>query len=435
MSMKGQETRGFQSEVKQLLQLMIHSLYSNKEIFLRELISNASDAADKLRFRALSKPELYENDGELRVRISANKEDGTLTISDNGIGMSRDEVIENLGTIAKSGTKAFLESLGSDQAKDSQMIGQFGVGFYSAFIVADKVTVRSRAAGAAADQGVFWESAGEGEYTIADIEKADRGTEITLHLREDEKEFLDSWRLRSVISKYSDHIALPVEIEVKNEEDGTITWEKINQAKALWTRNKSEISDEEYTEFYKHISHDYADPLTWSHNRVEGKQEYTSLLYIPSQAPFDLWNREQRHGLKLYVQRVFIMDDAEQFMPNYLRFVRGVLDSNDLPLNVSREILQDSALTRSLRSALTKRVLQMLEKLAKNDAEKYQSFWQQFGLVMKEGPAEDMSNSEAIAKLLRFASTHNDSSVQNVSLEEYVARMVEGQEKNLLHHC
>ncbi|AIN62265.1 TPA: molecular chaperone HtpG [Providencia stuartii] len=427
--MKGQETRGFQSEVKQLLQLMIHSLYSNKEIFLRELISNASDAADKLRFRALSKPELYENDGELRVRISANKEDGTLTISDNGIGMSRDEVIENLGTIAKSGTKAFLESLGSDQAKDSQMIGQFGVGFYSAFIVADKVTVRSRAAGAAADQGVFWESAGEGEYTIADIEKADRGTEITLHLREDEKEFLDSWRLRSVISKYSDHIALPVEIEVKNEEDGTITWEKINQAKALWTRNKSEISDEEYTEFYKHISHDYADPLTWSHNRVEGKQEYTSLLYIPSQAPFDLWNREQRHGLKLYVQRVFIMDDAEQFMPNYLRFVRGVLDSNDLPLNVSREILQDSALTRSLRSALTKRVLQMLEKLAKNDAEKYQSFWQQFGLVMKEGPAEDMSNSEAIAKLLRFASTHNDSSVQNVSLEEYVARMVEGQEK------
>lgn len=429
MSMKGQETRGFQSEVKQLLQLMIHSLYSNKEIFLRELISNASDAADKLRFRALSKPELYENDGELRVRISANKEDGTLTISDNGIGMSRDEVIENLGTIAKSGTKAFLESLGSDQAKDSQMIGQFGVGFYSAFIVADKVTVRSRAAGAAADQGVFWESAGEGEYTIADIEKADRGTEITLHLREDEKEFLDSWRLRSVISKYSDHIALPVEIEVKNEEDGTITWEKINQAKALWTRNKSEISDEEYTEFYKHISHDYADPLTWSHNRVEGKQEYTSLLYIPSQAPFDLWNREQRHGLKLYVQRVFIMDDAEQFMPNYLRFVRGVLDSNDLPLNVSREILQDSALTRSLRSALTKRVLQMLEKLAKNDAEKYQSFWQQFGLVMKEGPAEDMSNSEAIAKLLRFASTHNDSSVQNVSLEEYVARMVEGQEK------
>lgn len=429
MSMKGQETRGFQSEVKQLLQLMIHSLYSNKEIFLRELISNASDAADKLRFRALSKPELYENDGELRVRISADKDQGTLTISDNGIGMSREEVIENLGTIAKSGTKAFLESLGSDQVKDSQMIGQFGVGFYSAFIVADKVTVRSRAAGAPADEGVFWESAGEGEYTIADIEKAERGTEITLHLRDDEKEYLDNWRLRLVISKYSDHIALPVEIEEKNEEDGTVTWEKINQAKALWTRSKSEISDEEYAEFYKHISHDYADPLTWTHNRVEGKQEYTSLLYVPSKAPFDLWNRDQQHGLKLYVQRVFIMDDAEQFMPNYLRFIRGVLDSNDLPLNVSREILQDSVLTRSLRSALTKRVLQMLEKLAKSDAEKYQTFWQQFGLVMKEGPAEDMANSETIAKLLRFATTHTDSSVQNVSLEEYVSRMVEGQDK------
>ncbi len=429
MSMKGQETRGFQSEVKQLLQLMIHSLYSNKEIFLRELISNASDAADKLRFRALSKPELYENDGELRVRISADKDQGTLTISDNGIGMSREEVIENLGTIAKSGTKAFLESLGSDQVKDSQMIGQFGVGFYSAFIVADKVTVRSRAAGAPANEGVFWESAGEGEYTIADIEKAERGTEITLHLRDDEKEYLDNWRLRSVISKYSDHIALPVEIEEKNEEDGTVTWEKINQAKALWTRSKSEISDEEYTEFYKHISHDYADPLTWSHNRVEGKQEYTSLLYVPSKAPFDLWNRDQQHGLKLYVQRVFIMDDAEQFMPNYLRFIRGVLDSNDLPLNVSREILQDSALTRSLRSALTKRVLQMLEKLAKSDAEKYQTFWQQFGLVMKEGPAEDMANGETIAKLLRFATTHTDSSVQNVSLDDYVSRMVEGQDK------
>lgn len=429
MSMKGQETRGFQSEVKQLLQLMIHSLYSNKEIFLRELISNASDAADKLRFRALSKPELYENDGELRVRISADKDQGTLTISDNGIGMSREEVIDNLGTIAKSGTKAFLESLGTDQAKDSQMIGQFGVGFYSAFIVADKVTVRSRAAGAPADEGVFWESVGEGEYTIADIEKAERGTEITLHLRDDEKEFLDNWRLRSVISKYSDHIALPVEIEDKNEEDGTVTWEKINQAKALWTRSKSEISDEEYVEFYKHISHDYADPLTWTHNRVEGKQEYTSLLYVPSQAPFDLWNRDQQHGLKLYVQRVFIMDDAEQFMPNYLRFIRGVLDSNDLPLNVSREILQDSALTRSLRSALTKRVLQMLEKLAKTDAEKYQTFWQQFGLVMKEGPAEDMANGETIAKLLRFATTQTDSSVQNVSLEDYVSRMVEGQDK------
>ncbi|CAB1211410.1 Chaperone protein HtpG [Serratia liquefaciens] len=429
MSMKGQETRGFQSEVKQLLHLMIHSLYSNKEIFLRELISNASDAADKLRFRALSTPELYEGDGELRVRLSFDKEQRTLTIADNGIGMSREEVIENLGTIAKSGTKAFLESIGSDQAKDSQLIGQFGVGFYSAFIVADKVTVRTRAAGAPADQGVFWESVGEGDYTIADISKEDRGTEITLHLREGEDEYLDAWRLRSVIGKYSDHIALPVEIESKNEEDGTVTWEKINKAQALWTRSKADVTDEEYKEFYKHIAHDFTDPLTWSHNRVEGKQEYTSLLYIPAQAPWDMWNRDHKHGLKLYVQRVFIMDDAEQFMPNYLRFVRGLIDSNDLPLNVSREILQDSRVTQNLRGALTKRVLQMLEKLAKDDAEGYQKFWQQFGLVLKEGPAEDGGNKEAIAKLLRFASTHNDSSAQTVSLEEYVGRMAEGQEK------
>ncbi|WP_262190207.1 molecular chaperone HtpG [Serratia grimesii] len=427
--MKGQETRGFQSEVKQLLHLMIHSLYSNKEIFLRELISNASDAADKLRFRALSTPELYEGDGELRVRLSFDKDKRTLTIADNGIGMSREEVIENLGTIAKSGTKAFLESIGSDQAKDSQLIGQFGVGFYSAFIVADKVTVRTRAAGAAADQGVFWESVGEGDYTIADISKEDRGTEITLHLREGEDEYLDTWRLRSVIGKYSDHIALPVEIETKNEEDGTVTWEKINKAQALWTRGKADVTDEEYKEFYKHIAHDFTDPLSWSHNRVEGKQEYTSLLYIPAQAPWDMWNRDHKHGLKLYVQRVFIMDDAEQFMPNYLRFVRGLIDSNDLPLNVSREILQDSRVTQNLRGALTKRVLQMLEKLAKDDAEGYQKFWQQFGLVLKEGPAEDGSNKEAIAKLLRFASTHGDSSAQTVSLEEYVGRMAEGQEK------
>lgn len=429
MSMKGQETRGFQSEVKQLLQLMIHSLYSNKEIFLRELISNASDAADKLRFRALSKPELYENNGELRVRLAFDNEHKTITISDNGIGMSRDEVIDNLGTIAKSGTKSFLESVGSDQVKDSQLIGQFGVGFYSAFIVADKVTVRTRAAGTAADQGVFWESTGEGDYTIADLEKTERGTEITLHLREGEDEFLNDWRLRSIIGKYSDHIALPVEIETKNEEDDTVTWEKINKAQALWTRGKAEISDEEYQEFYKHISHDFADPLSWSHNRVEGKQEYTSLLYIPAQAPWDMWNREHKHGLKLYVQRVFIMDDAEQFMPNYLRFMRGLIDSNDLPLNVSREILQDSTITRNLRNALTKRVLQMLDKLAKDDAEKYQTFWQQFGLVLKEGPAEDGSNKEAIAKLLRFATTHNDGSAQTVSLEDYLSRMTEGQEK------
>ena len=431
MTMKGQETRGFQSEVKQLLHLMIHSLYSNKEIFLRELISNASDAADKLRFRALSDTSLYEGEGELHVRVSFNKEQRTLTIADNGIGMTRDEVIDHLGTIAKSGTKSFLESMGSDQAKDSQLIGQFGVGFYSAFIVADKVTVRTRAAGASAEEGVFWESTGEGDYTVADITKADRGTEITLHLREGEDEFLDDWRVRSIISKYSDHIALPVEIEHQEEKDGetVVSWEKINKAQALWTRSKSEISDDEYQEFYKHISHDFSDPLIWSHNRVEGKQEYTSLLYIPSHAPFDMWNRDHKHGLKLYVQRVFIMDDAEQFMPNYLRFVRGLIDSNDLPLNVSREILQDSRVTQNLRSALTKRVLQMLDKLAKDDNDKYQTFWKSFGLVLKEGPAEDNANQEAIAKLLRFATTHTDSSEQTVSLQEYVARMKEGQEK------
>lgn len=429
MSMKGKETLGFQSEVKQLLQLMIHSLYSNKEIFLRELISNASDAADKLRFKALSQSDLYENDGDLRVRIAIDKDKKTLTISDNGIGMTREEVIDNLGTIAKSGTKAFLQSLGNEQAKDSPLIGQFGVGFYSAFIVADKVTVRTRAAGVAADKGVFWQSQGEGEYTVADIEKAERGTEIALHLREDQTEFLDNWRLRSVISKYSDHIALPVEIEAKNEEDDTVIWEKINKAQALWTRNKNDITAEEYKEFYKHVSHDYADPLIWSHNRVEGKQEYTSLLYIPTKAPFDLWNRDNKHGLKLYVHRVFIMDEAEQFMPNYLRFVRGLVDSNDLPLNVSREILQDSDITRSLRSALTKRALQMLEKLAKSEPEQYQQIWQEFGLVLKEGPAEDTTNKEAITTLLRFASTHNESNLQNVSLEDYVSRMIEGQEK------
>ncbi|GDX06080.1 molecular chaperone HtpG [Buttiauxella sp. A111] len=431
MTMKGQETRGFQSEVKQLLHLMIHSLYSNKEIFLRELISNASDAADKLRFRALSQSDLYEGDGELRVRVSFDKEKRTLTIADNGIGMTRDEAIDHLGTIAKSGTKAFLESMGSDQAKDSQLIGQFGVGFYSAFIVADKVTVRTRAAGVPADQAVFWESEGAGEYTVADITKADRGTEITLHLREGEDEFLDDWRVRSIIGKYSDHIALPVEIETREEKDGEtiLGWEKINKAQALWTRSKSEIKDEEYNEFYKHVAHDFTDPLTYSHNRVEGKQEYTSLLYIPSQAPWDMWNRDHKHGLKLYVQRVFIMDDAEQFMPNYLRFVRGLIDSNDLPLNVSREILQDSRVTQNLRSALTKRVLQMLEKLAKDDSEKYQTFWKNFGLVLKEGPAEDNANQETIAKLLRFATTHTDSAAQTVSLEEYVSRMKEGQEK------
>ena len=426
-----QETRGFQSEVKQLLQLMIHSLYSNKEIFLRELISNASDAADKLRFKALSNPALYEGDGELRVRVSFDADKGTLTISDNGIGMTREQVIDHLGTIAKSGTKEFLTALGQDQAKDSQLIGQFGVGFYSAFIVADKVTVKTRAAGEATDKGVLWESAGEGEYSVADIEKKSRGTDVILHLREDEKELLNEWRLREIIGKYSDHIGLPVEMLTKEYDDeGKETgekWEKTNKSDALWTRSKNDISDEEYKEFYKHLSHDFADPLLWAHNKVEGNQEYTSLLYVPSKAPWDLFNREHKYGLKLYVQRVFIMDDAEQFMPNYLRFMRGLIDSNDLPLNVSREILQDNKTTAALRKALTKRSLQMLEKLAKEDADKYQQFWKEFGLVLKEGPAEDFGNKEAIAKLLRFASTHNDSSEQTVSLEDYVARMKEGQ--------
>ena len=428
---QNQETRGFQSEVKQLLQLMIHSLYSNKEIFLRELISNASDAADKLRFKALSNPALYEGDGDLRVRISFDADKGTITISDNGIGMTREQVIDHLGTIAKSGTKEFLTALGQDQAKNSQLIGQFGVGFYSAFIVADKVTVKTRVAGEEADKAVLWESAGEGEYSVADIEKKSRGTDVILHLREDEKEFLNEWRLREIIGKYSDHIGLPVEMLTKEYDDEGKEcgekWEKINKSDALWTRSKNDVSDEEYKEFYKHLSHDFADPVTWAHNKVEGNQAYTSLLYVPAKAPWDLFNREHKHGLKLYVQRVFIMDDAEQFMPNYLRFIRGLIDSNDLPLNVSREILQDNKITAALRKALTKRSLQMLEKLAKDDAEKYLQFWKEFGLVLKEGPAEDFANKETIAKLLRFASTHNDSSEQTISLEDYISRMKEGQ--------
>ncbi|ENI8055052.1 molecular chaperone HtpG [Vibrio vulnificus] len=428
------ETRGFQSEVKQLLHLMIHSLYSNKEIFLRELISNASDASDKLRFQALSNPALYENDAELGVKLSFNEEHNTLTISDNGIGMSREEVISHLGTIAKSGTAEFFSKLSQEQSKDSQLIGQFGVGFYSAFIVADAVTVRTRAAGLSSDQAVLWHSAGEGEYTVEDITKESRGTDIILHMREDGKEFLNEWRLRDVIGKYSDHIGIPVSIQTRvRDEEGKETeevkWEQINKAQALWTRNKSEISDEEYQEFYKHVSHDFADPLLWSHNRVEGKNDYTSLLYIPSKAPWDMMNRDHKSGLKLYVQRVFIMDDAEQFMPSYLRFVRGLIDSNDLPLNVSREILQDNKVTQSLRSACAKRVLTMLERLAKNDAEKYQTFWKEFGLVMKEGPAEDYVNREKVAALLRFASTEVDSAEQTVSLESYVERMKEGQDK------
>ncbi|HAS6238909.1 TPA: molecular chaperone HtpG [Vibrio vulnificus] len=428
------ETHGFQSEVKQLLHLMIHSLYSNKEIFLRELISNASDAADKLRFQALSNPALYENDAELGVKLSFNEEHNTLTISDNGIGMSREEVISHLGTIAKSGTAEFFSKLSQEQSKDSQLIGQFGVGFYSAFIVADAVTVRTRAAGLNADQAVLWHSAGEGEYTVEDITKESRGTDIILHMREDGKEFLNEWRLRDVIGKYSDHIGIPVSIQTRvRDEEGKETeevkWEQINKAQALWTRNKSDISDEEYQEFYKHVSHDFADPLLWSHNRVEGKNDYTSLLYIPSKAPWDMMNRDHKSGLKLYVQRVFIMDDAEQFMPSYLRFVRGLIDSNDLPLNVSREILQDNKVTQSLRGACTKRVLTMLERLAKNDTEKYQTFWKEFGLVMKEGPAEDYANREKVAALLRFASTEVDSAEQTVSLESYVERMKEGQDK------
>ncbi|QYK02904.1 molecular chaperone HtpG [Shewanella psychrotolerans] len=440
--MSQQETHGFQTEVKQLLNLMIHSLYSNKEIFLRELVSNAADAADKLRYQALTKDELYEGDGELRVRVSADKEKGTVTIEDNGIGMTRDGVIEHLGTIAKSGTAEFFKNLSGDESKDSQLIGQFGVGFYSSFIVADKVTVRTRAAGHAADEGVQWESAGEGDFTVENIVKETRGTEIILHLRDDEKEFADDYRLRSIITKYSDHISVPVEMwqegtpaQEASEEGGEAIpategyWKAMNKATALWTRNKSDVTDEEYQEFYKHISHDFSDPLLWSHNRVEGKQEYTSLLYIPAKAPWDMWNRDRKHGLKLFVQRVFVMDDAEQFMPSYLRFVQGLIDSNDLPLNVSREILQDNKITTALRTAVTKRVLGMLEKLAKNDPEKYQSFWAEFGQVLKEGPAEDFANKEKIAGLLRFASTHTNEAAHSVSLSDYVSRMKEGQNK------
>lgn len=434
------EKHGFQTEVKQLLQLMIHSLYSNKEIFLRELVSNAADAADKLRFKALSDNNLFEGDGDLNVKISVDKKAGTLTIKDNGIGMSKEDVITHLGTIAKSGTKDFFSNLSGDQAKDSQLIGQFGVGFYSSFIVAEKVTVNTRAAGADKSAGVQWVSEGEGDFAVGDIEKADRGTEIILKLKEDEQEFLDTWRLRSIITKYSDHISIPVqlwkdEVPERDGPDGEKIpaepgkWESVNKATALWTRDKSEISDEEYKEFYKHVSHDFADPLSWSHNKVEGKTEYTSLLYIPSKAPFDMWNRDQKNGLKLYVQRVFIMDDAEQFMPTYLRFVKGLLDSNDLPLNVSREILQDNKITQSIRQGCTKRVLGMLEKMAKNDADMYKSFYAEFGNVLKEGPAEDFANKDKIAGLLRFASTHNDTNEQSVSLSEYIERMKEGQEK------
>ncbi|MCW8917723.1 MAG: molecular chaperone HtpG [Gammaproteobacteria bacterium] len=432
------ETLGFETEVKQLLHLMIHSLYSNKEIFLRELVSNASDACDKLRFEALSDDALYEGEQDLKIELAFDKEARTVTLRDNGIGMSREEVIANLGTIARSGTRAFLESMSGEQQKDANLIGQFGVGFYSSFIVADRVTVTTRRAGLTPEHGVCWESAGEGDYTLENVERAERGTEIVLHLREGEEEFADGWRLRSIIRKYSDHITLPILMQKEampsgdeeKEENETVVpeLETVNKASALWTRAKSEISDEEYTEFYKHVSHDWEEPLAWSHNRVEGKLEYTSLLYVPKRAPFDLWDRERRNGIKLYVKRVFIMDDAEHLMPNYLRFVRGVIDSADLPLNVSREILQHNKVTDAMRSGSVKKVLGLLESMARDEPEKYREFWQEFGRVMKEGPGEDFANKEQIAGLLRFASTHNDSDEQSVSLADYVSRMKEGQE-------
>ena len=433
------ETLGFQAEVKELLNLMIHSLYSNKEIFLRELISNASDACDRLRFEALNNAALYGDDGDLQIRVSFDKEARTLTIADNGIGLSRDEAVEHLGTIAKSGTREFFSALTGDQAKDAHLIGQFGVGFYSSYIVADKVTVLSRRAGLEANQAVRWESAGEGDFTVEVIERAQRGTEVTLHLRQGEDEFLSSWKLREIIRKYSDHITLPILMKKEKWDEeakaqlATDEDETVNQASALWSRAKSEITDEQYNEFYKHVAHDFEDPLAHVHARVEGKQEYTQLLYIPSRAPFDLFERTARHGIKLYVRRVFIMDDAEQLMPLYLRFVRGVVDSNDLPLNVSREILQQSRDIETIRGGCVKKVLGLLESLADHDdaaeKEKYGKFWKEFGRVLKEGVGEDLANKERIARLLRFASTHADTPDENVSLADYVARMKEGQEK------
>lgn len=427
------ETLGFQTEVKQLLHLMIHSLYSNKEIFLRELISNASDAADKLRFEALAHPELLEGGDPLKIRLSFDKDARTVTLEDNGIGMSRDEVIAHLGTIARSGTADFLQNLSGDQKKDSQLIGQFGVGFYSAFIVADQVDVYTRRAGAPASAGVHWSSKGEGEFDIADIDKPARGTRIVLHLKSGEEEFADGWRLRNIVKKYSDHIGLPIELPKQQfgeeAQAAEVEWETVNRANALWTCPRSEIKDEEYQEFYKHVAHDFENPLAWSHNKVEGKLEYTSLLYVPARAPFDLYHREAPKGLKLYVQRVFIMDQADQFLPLYLRFIKGVVDSNDLSLNVSREILQAGPVIDSMKSALTKRVLDMLEKLAKNQPEQYKAFWKAFGQVLKEGPAEDFANKEKIAGLLRFASTSDASGEQSVALADYVGRMQEGQDK------
>lgn len=429
------ETMGFQAEVKQLLHLMIHSLYSNKEIFLRELVSNASDACDKLRFEAIDQPALFENDPELRVRVDYDKAARTITVSDNGIGMSRQDAVENLGTIARSGTREFFSKLTGDKQKDAQLIGQFGVGFYSSFIVADEVTVRSRRAGLPTAEAIEWVSDGQGEFSISSIDKADRGTEIVLHLREDEDELLSNWKLREILRRYSDHISLPVQMpkeewdEKASEMKRTGDWESVNQASALWTRNKSEITEEQYKEFYKHVSHDFEDPLAWTHNRVEGRSEYTQLLFVPKRAPFDLYDRDAKRGVKLYIKRVFIMDDAEQLLPSYLRFVRGVIDSADLPLNVSREILQESRDVRTIRDGSAKRILSLLEDLAENRQEDYASFWSTFGQVLKEGTGEDVANQERIAKLLRFASTHQDSDVQNVSLADYVSRMKEGQEK------
>ena len=433
------EQLSFQTEVKQLLKLMIHSLYSNKEIFLRELISNSSDAADKLRFEALTDSALYETDSDLKIRVSYDSKEHTITISDNGIGMSRQEVIDHIGTIAKSGTREFFSTLTGDQTKDAHLIGEFGVGFYSAFIVADKVTLITRRAGLTPEHGVRWESSGEGDYTLEVVEKIGRGTDVTLHLREGEDDLLNGWRLRSIIRKYSDHITLPIVMkkeewsQEKNENLITDEDETINQASALWARPKNEISLEQYEEFYKHVAHDPEPPLTYVHTKVEGKHEYTQLLYIPSHAPFDMFDREHRHGIKLYVQRVFIMDDAEQLLPNYLRFVRGVIDSNDLPLNVSREILQESKDIESIRSGSVKKILGLLEQLAQSeqdsDKEKYKKFWGEFGQVLKEGVGEDFANRERIAKLLRFVSTHTDGDDQTVSLSDYISRMKEGQDK------
>ncbi|MDF1783920.1 MAG: molecular chaperone HtpG [Litorivicinaceae bacterium] len=426
-----EETLGFQTEVKQLLHLMVHSLYSNREIFLRELISNANDACDKLRFLALDAPDLMEADAEMSVRISVDPESKELVISDNGIGMTRDDVISNLGTIAKSGTAEFIKNLSGDSKQDANLIGQFGVGFYSAFIVADRVVVRTRRAGNDAADAVEWSSDGDGQYTIKTIEKAERGTEIRLTLKEDASEFGETYRIRHLVTKYSDHVSIPVylknDVEKDDESEAKSEWDQVNQATALWTRSRTEITDEEYTEFYKHVAHDFEDPMTWSHHKVEGKSEYTGLLYVPARAPYDLWNRESPRGLKLYVQRVFIMDRAEEFLPLYLRFIRGVVDSSDLSLNVSREILQKDARVEAMKSAVTRRALDMLAKLAKDDSEKYQKFWEMFGECLKEGPAEDHQNKERIIKLLRFASTHASMPAQNVGVEDYIARMVDGQ--------